>query len=337
MASADSPVCADGIPAGATEPGWLPQSLAGGVFDRVRKNPWTIQTAAIAAAGVLLTVFLIRQAGDLRQLPAVFAQSGNHLIGFFIFTNIYLLCKALALRKAARYADAPIGLVRSSRVFCESTAVGLITAKIASDIYKYTRIGSAPRSARIKTVLIYRVAAILAVLLLSAIVSVLWAESTPIRSRLTWLIPILVIGVLVLAFRSRVSLWLREHGLYLLGVMPYSLAALAAKIGGLAVLLGVSMEGQLIEVAAVFLVVGTAASMAQVPSGVGITDAGYAIYLTKFAGVGGAETAVILIALRLLGPLYVAALGLISIVVQYIQSRSELGVAAKSTKQPNAA
>lgn len=314
---------------------WLPTSLSGGTFDRVRKNPWTFHTAIIGAAGVLLTFYLINKAGDLRRIPEVFAQSGNHLIGFFLFTNVYLLCKGWALRRAAHYAGIPITLIRGIRVFCESSVVGLITAKIASDIYKYSRIATAPRSARIKAVLLYRVAAILAVLILSAIVSVLWAESTTIQSRLIWLVPVVVIGGLVLGYRSRVSNWLREHGRYLLGVMPFSMAALAAKICGLAVLLGVSLQGQLIEVAAVFLVIGSLASMAQVPSGLGVLDVGYTVYLTEFAGISGAETALILIALRLLGPLYVAALGALSFALRYL-GRSRLAV-PQASSQPKTA
>jgi len=298
-----------------------PDSLAGGLFDRVRKNPWTVHTAVIATAGILLAFFLIRQSGDLRRLPDIVRQSGTHLIGFFVLTNVYLLCKGLALRQAARCTGVRLSLPRAVRVFCESSTVGLVTAKIASDIYKYTRVGSAPRAARIRTVLIYRVAAILAVLILTALVSLLWAETADIGSKLTWLVPVVVIGGLVLGYRSRVSVWCRAHGRYLLAVLPYSILALAAKIAGLSILLGVSLDGQLVEVAAAFLVIGSLASMAQVPSGLGMLDAGYAIYLTKIAGVGGAETALILIALRLLGPLYVAALGAISIALHYVRRR----------------
>ncbi len=192
--------------------------------------------------------------------------------------------------------------------------VGLVVAKIASDVYKYTRVGDGSRGDKIRTILVYRVASIIAVLLLSGAVSIIWAGTVSWRSGVAWLVPIVVLTLITVCFRNRVTQWIREHGRLLLQTLPYNIAALLAKIGGLAMLLGVSIDGELVHVAAAFLLIGSLASMTQVPAGVGLLDAGYAVFLTKYVGASGAEAAAFLISFRLLGPIYVAALGGISIV-----------------------
>ncbi len=292
----------------------LRQSLSGGVLERISRKPSAKHSILLAVMGILLTIFLIRRAGDVTALGDVLRSHADRIFGFFIFTHIYIACKGLALRKAAIGCNVKTSLWRTTRTFCESSMIGLIVAKIASDVYKYTRVGDGSRGDKVRTILVYRIAAIIAVLMLSGTVSIIWAGTVSWRSGIAWLVPIVVVTLITICFRNRVTEWIREHGQLLLATLPYNVAALLAKIGGLAMLLGVSLDGELIQVAAAFLLIGSLASMTQVPGGIGLMDAGYAVYLTKYVGTSGAETAAFLISFRLLGPIYVAALGGISIV-----------------------
>ncbi|GJM24159.1 MAG: hypothetical protein DHS20C16_05740 [Phycisphaerae bacterium] len=292
----------------------LRQSLSGGVLERIARKPSVFHSIMLATLGILLTVFLIRRAGDVSTLGDVLRNNQNRIFGFFLFTNVYVVLKGLALRRAALGCDVKTSFWRTTRTFCESSLIGLIVAKIASDVYKYTRVGDGSRGDKIKTILVYRTASIIAVLMLSGAVSIMWAGTVSWRSGIAWLVPIVVLTLITVCFRNRVTEWIRDHGQMLLRVLPFSIAALLAKIGGLALLLGVSMDGELVQVAAAFLLIGSLASMTQVPAGVGLLDAGYAVFLTKYVGTSGAEAAAFLISFRLLGPVYVAALGGISIV-----------------------
>ncbi|MCA9250180.1 MAG: hypothetical protein R3E58_03950 [Phycisphaerae bacterium] len=292
----------------------LRQSLSGGALERIARRPSVVHSILLATMGILLTVFLIRRAGDLSTLGDVLRDNQNRIFGFFLFTNAYLALKGLALRRAALSCQVQTSLWRTTRTFCESSMVGLIVAKIASDVYKYTRVGDGSRNDKIRTILVYRIASIIAVLMLSGVVSIIWAGTVSWRSGIAWLVPIMVLSIITVSFRNRVTGWIREHGRILMQILPFTIAALLAKIGGLALLLGVSLDGELIQVAAAFLLIGSLASMTQVPAGVGLLDAGYAVFLTKYVGTSGAEAAAFLISFRLLGPMYVAALGGISIV-----------------------
>lgn len=291
----------------------LRRSLSGDAFERVVRKPSTWHCILLAALGLLLTIFLVRRAGDLTALGDVLHRNQGRIWGFFLFTHVYIVFKGLALRRAAIGSNVKTSLWRTTRTFCESSLVGLVVAKFASDVYKYTRVGEGTRADKIRTILVYRVASIIAVLLLSGAVSVMWAGTVSWHSGIAWLVPMIVITLLTLSFRNRVTQWIREHGRMLLQILPFSVAALLAKIGGLAMLLGVSLDGELIQVAAAFLLIGSLASMTQVPAGLGLLDAGYAVFLTKYVGANGAEAAAFLISFRLLGPVYVAALGGISI------------------------
>lgn len=291
----------------------LRQSLSGGTLERIARKPSVFHSILLATMGILLTVFLIRRAGDLSTLGDVLRNNQNRIFGFFLFTNAYVALKGVALRRAAISCRVQTSLWRTTRTFCESSLVGLIVAKIASDVYKYTRVGDGSRNDKIRTILVYRIAAIIAVLMLSGVVSIIWAGTVSLQSGLAWLVPIVVLTIITATFRNRVTNWIREHGRILLQILPFTVAALIAKIGGLALLLGVSLDGELIQVAAAFLLIGSLASMTQVPAGVGLLDAGYAVFLTKYVGASGAEAAAFLISFRLLGPMYVAAIGGISI------------------------
>jgi uncharacterized membrane protein YbhN (UPF0104 family) len=292
----------------------LRQSLSGGMLERIARKPSVLHSILLATLGILLTVFLIRRAGDVSALGDVLRNNQNRILGFFLFTNAYIALKGMALRRAAIGCNVKTSLWRTTRTFCESSLIGLIVAKIASDVYKYTRVGEGSRSDKIRTILVYRIAAIIAVLMLSGAVSIIWAGTVSWRSGIAWLVPIVVLPLITVFFRNRITEWIREHGRMLLQIMPFTVAALLAKIGGLALLLGVSLDGELIQVAAAFLLIGSLASMTQVPAGIGLVDAGYAVFLTKYVGANGAEAAAFLISFRLLGPVYVAALGGISIV-----------------------
>lgn len=277
-------------------------------------GPSRRHTLLIASAGVLLTVFLVVRAGDLSHMGRIIVERRDYILGFFAFSNIYLVFKGLALRQAALCAGVKTTFWRATRVFCESAVVGLLAfpGKVGSDVYKYARLAEADRKSRIKAIVVYRVAAIVAVLALSALVSIMWAERFAWKSKLVWAVPVVVLMVIVLKFQARMREWLATFGRSVLVVVPYSLAALAAKIGGTAILLGVSLDGGLVEVAAAFLLIGSLASLSQMPAGVGMLDAGYAVFLTKYIGTTGAEAATFLIAFRLFGPVYTAALGALS-------------------------
>jgi MFS family permease len=276
------------------------------------RRPNRLRSALVAVTGLALSVLLVAQAGGDESLGEVLAARRSRLLAFIAITNLYILSKGAALLVAARSCDVQTSLVRSLRTFCESSLIGLVVAKIASDVYKYARIGAGERGPRVRAILVYRIAAILAVLLLSGVVSVMWAERAP-YGLWVWVVPVLVIGGLIGFYRSRATDWIRQHGAYVGRVLPFSLAALAAKIAGLSVLLGITLDGGVVEVAAAFLVIGSLASMTQVPAGLGTLDAGYAIFLTKYLGAGGAETAAFLVSLRLLGPVYVGLLGGLSL------------------------
>lgn len=290
----------------------LRRSLSDGAFEPVARKPAVGQAILLAVAGLALTSLLVYQAGEVESLGEVLRSRSYQLWGFFICTHIYVLMKGLALRTAARCCSIPVSTWQTTRIFCESSLVGFVVAKIAADVYKFARLGNGSRSARVRAVLVYRISAILAVLMLSAIVSVLWAERVS-WGWYVWLVPLLVIGCMALFYRSRVASWLRAHGAYLLRVLPFSLGALGAKIAGLALLLGVALDGGVVEIAAAFLVIGSFASMTQVPAGLGTLDAGYAVFLTKYLGASGGETAAFLVALRVLGPIYVSLLGSVSL------------------------
>lgn len=283
-------------------------------------GPSRLHTLLIASAGVLLAVFLVVRAGDLSHMGSIIVERRDYILGFFLFSNIYLVLKGLALRQAARCAGVKTSFWRATRVFCESTVVGLLAfpGKVGSDVYKYARLGEADRKSRVRAVVIYRVAAIVAVLVLSALVSIVWAEQFAWKSRLVWAVPALVLMIIILKFKARLREWLAGFGRSVLLVAPYSLAALAAKICGTAILLGVSLDGGLIEVAAAFLLIGSLASLSQMPAGVGMLDAGYAVFLTKYIGTTGAEAATFLIAFRLFGPVYTSALGALSMGGDYL-------------------
>lgn len=286
----------------------LRRSLADGAFEPVAKKPSTARAILLTVAGLALTALLIRNAGATESFMDVIRARREQLLGFFICTNLYVLCKGFALRTASRCCRVQTSLARATRVFCESSLIGFVVAKIAADVYKFARLGEGARGDRVRAILVYRVSAICGVLLLSAVVSVMWAEHVPL-GWLAWAVPVAVIGGIAAFYRSRVTLWVREHGKYLLRVLPFSLLALVAKIAGLALLLGVTLDEGVVEVAAAFLVIGSLASMTQVPAGLGTMDAGYAVFLTKYLGASGAETAAFLVALRLLGPVYVGLLG----------------------------
>jgi len=290
----------------------LRRKLSDQAVEPLANRPSTARAILVAVAGLALTVMLIRQAGDFREVTSILSERSGRLVAFLIITNVYLLFKAFALVVAGRGCAVPISSWRAVRVFAESSLVGLVVAKIAADVYKYSALGDASPSARVRTVLVYRIAAIIAVLMLSALVSVMWAERMPYGA-LVWLVPAAVIAAIVVCFRSRVTTWLKEHGRIVVRVLPFALGALIAKIAGLSVLLGPSMDGSVVQIAAAFLVIGSLASMTQVPAGLGTLDAGYAVFLTKYLGASGGETAAFLISLRLLGPFYVGCLGALSL------------------------
>jgi len=264
-----SPAAADGDAAFHD----LRRSLADGAFEPVANRPNTVRAIVLTLAGFGLTALLIHNAGDTASFGEVLRSRQDQLWGFFICTNLYVLFKGFALRTASRCCSVETSTWRSARVFCESSLVGFVVAKIAADVYKYARLGEGTRGDRVRAVLVYRISAICGVLLLSAIVSVMWAERVPL-GWLAWGVPVAVIAGIVAFYRSRVTVWVRDHGVYLLRVLPFSLLALAAKIAGLSVLLGVTLDGGVVEVAAAFLVIGSLASMTQVPAGLGTLDAG---------------------------------------------------------------
>jgi len=289
----------------------LRRSLSDGAFEPVARQPATWQAIVLATAGLALTGLLIWKAGEAESLGEVLSAQRGRLALFFLFTHLYVLLKACALRTAGKCCGVHASLWRCGRIFCESSLVSFAVAKIAADVYKFARLGDHSRGDRVRTILVYRVAAILSVLLLGAVVSILWAEST-LPGWYAWAVPAGLIAAIFALYRTRLKSWLREHGRYLLRVLPYSLGALCAKIAGFAILLGASLNGGVVEVAAAFLLIGSLASMTQVPAGLGTLDAGYAVFLTKFLGASGAETAAFLVALRMLGPVYVGLVGAIS-------------------------
>jgi uncharacterized membrane protein YbhN (UPF0104 family) len=286
----------------------LRRSLADGAFEPVARRPGVGRAILLVVAGLALTGLLIRNAGEAGSFGEVLADRRGALWGFFLCTNVYVLFKGLALRTAARCCGVRASMWRSLRVFCESSLVGFVVAKIAADVYKYARVGDGSRGDRVRAILVYRISAICGVLLLAAVVSYFWAEQVTL-GWFVWLVPAGVIAGILAFYRSRATNWVRDHGAYLLRVLPYSLGALVAKIAGLSILLGVALEGGVVEAAAAFLVVGSLASMTQVPAGLGTLDAGYAVFFTKVLGASGGETAAFLVALRLLGPVYVGLLG----------------------------